>query len=265
MFCGETSIVATSNFGQVAMPVKCKRWGCPNCVEWKANCLMARCIEGRANRFITITCREGQFGSKEANAAAIAKAWRTAVQRWRRSKNYHRCEYICVFEPHENGWPHLHVLWKGHWIDQKWLSRQMQELLNSPIVHVSKIKGARSAAFYVGKYFSKEPEKFGNSKRYWTSKNWPKLSHIDATKAFHKGFPTDIVKTTIDAIFYQWERLNKNPRINKDGSIAWGILWEPPRPEPKYPKPTGPWRSMWPTMPLARPRAPKGRAGEATR
>lgn len=252
MFCGETTIVTTAHFGQEASPVKCKRWTCPNCVEWRTRCLQARCIEGKPNRFITITCRAGQFGSKEANARAISKAWATIILRWRRINKWHRCEYIAVFEPHESGWPHLHILWKGHWIAQQWLSMQMAELLNSPVVHVSRIKGPRSAAFYVAKYFSKGPEKFGKSKRYWTSKKWPKLLTIDAEKAYHKGFPTAIVQQRIEDIIAEWTRHHKEVWHQKPNKWGWGILWEPPLSSKAKKPPARPWATMWPSMPLTR-------------
>lgn len=187
---------------------------------------MARCIEGKPNRFITITCRAGQFGTKAQNAAAISHAFSLAVLAWRRQKAYHKCQYIAVFEPHVSGWPHLHVLWTGHWIQRKWLSRFMNTHLNSPMVHVSRIKGAKSAAFYVAKYFSKAPEKFGNSKRYWTSKLWPKLLHIDAQRAFHKGFPIELVNKRISDILTTWRHYNKTVWTRAPDIVGWGVLWE---------------------------------------
>lgn len=243
MFCGEQSIVTSSHFGQIACPVKCKRWGCPNCQEWRQNCLMARCIEGKPNRFITFTCRAGQHPSKAAQAKAMSQAWRTVVQRWRRLKPYHKCEYICVFEPHVSGWPHMHVLWKGHWIAQKWLSKQGKELLNSPVQHVSLIKNAKQAAFYVAKYFSKEPEKFGTAKRYWTSKNWPKLKHINPEGAFHKGFPIELVNKTISSIVETWRRYAKEVYEIPPNLYAWGSLTNF-HSEPHKPRPP-PWNDVF--------------------
>lgn len=187
---------------------------------------MARCIEGKPNRFLTITCRANQFGSKAANAQAISKAFAAAVLAWRRQEKHHKCQYIAVFEPHVSGWPHLHVLWKGNWISQKWISGFMSTNLNSPIVHVSRIKGAKSAAFYVAKYFSKAPEKFGNSKRYWTSKLWPKLVHIDAQRAFHKGFPIELVNKRITEILETWKRYNRQVWTRPPDIVGWGVLWE---------------------------------------
>lgn len=228
MFCGEQSILTTSDFGEIAAPVKCKRWSCENCSEWRQRCLQARCIEGKPNRFITFTCRRGQFPDEGTTAQAMVKAWRTIVLRWRRLNKWHKCEYIAVFEPHVSGWPHMHILWKGHWIDQQWLSQQGTALLNSHHQSVSKIKDARSAAFYVAKYFSKAPAKFANCKRYWTSKNWPKLTLIDADRAFHNGFPFGLVDARIETLIAEWKRHGKEVWHRKPDLAGWGALWKPP-------------------------------------
>lgn len=255
MFCCEQSILATSHFGQVAAPVKCKRWTCPNCVEWRSRCLMARGMEGKPNRFITFTCRQGQYASEIETAKAMVAAWRKIVLRWRRSRKYHKCEYMAVFEPHATGWPHMHILWKGHWIDQAWLSQQGMELLNSPVQHVFKIADVKSAAAYVAKYFSKAPQKFGTLKRYWTSKNWPKLRHINADRAFHKGFPIDLVNRRIQAIVAEWQRYNRIVWTRPPDIHGWGCLWEPARDKPPRKEPASPWRALTGGHPLGARRA----------
>lgn len=224
MFCGSQAIVQSSHWGQVACPVKCRRWGCPNCQEWRQRCLMARCIEGKPNRFISFTCRRGRYATEAETAKAMTWAWRTIIQRWRRLNPWHKCEYIAVFEPHKSGWPHMHILWKGHWLSQKWLSEQAKQLLDSPIQDVRLVRDAKHAAFYVAKYFSKEPQKFGTCKRYWTSKNWPKLKVIDADQAFHKGFPIDLIDRHIDGIVAEWHRNHKETWKKPPDVVGWGVL-----------------------------------------
>jgi hypothetical protein len=264
-FCREQTITATSHFGQVAAPVKCKRWTCELCADWRSRCLMARCMEGKPNRFITFTCRRGQFPDEVTTARAMVQAWRTIVLRWRRLNKWHKCEYIAVFEPHVSGWPHMHILWKGHWIDQKWLSQQATELLNSPIQHVFKIADAKSAAAYVTKYFSKAPTKFGTCKRYWTSKSWPKLKHIDAARAFHKGFPIDKVNRRIDDIIREWKRHHKEVWTRPPDVAGWGMLWEPGHDPNAAKQPPRAWRKLLGGRPTGGRRALWARRRVATR
>lgn len=259
MFCGEQSILATSHFGQVAAPVKCKRWGCPNCADWKQRCLMAQAMEGKPNRHIVFTCRRGQYTGPLETARAMVAAWRTIVQRWRRLRPYHRCEYMCVFEPHQSGWPHMHILWKGHWIDQKWLAEQATELLNSPNQTVNKIADAKAAAAYVSKYFSKEPTKFGTCKRFWTSQGWPKIKHLDGTKAFHKGFPIDLVNRRVSDIVAEWIRYGKTVWTRPPDVCGWGCLWEPERKKPPRKEAARPWRTLIGGRPLGERRALRAR------
>lgn len=224
MLCGDASIRATSHYGEVIAPIKCRSWLCENCAPLRQGQLESRCIHGKPNRFVTITCRRGQFETKEEAAAAISAAWRTVVLRWRRKQKWHKAEYICVFEPHKSGWPHLHILWKGHWIDWSWLSEQMTMLLNSPIVHISAINSAKQAAFYVAKYFSKNPEKFGNSKRYWTSKNWPKAHDTDAPRAFPETIECNMVPTRCIDLVKSWFRESKEVWHIKSRVFGWGEL-----------------------------------------
>lgn len=224
MFCGETSIRASSHYGEVATAIKCRSWGCPDCFEMRQRRLASQCINGKPNRFITITCRYGEFGTKEKAAAAIAKAWRDTVKQWRRLQSWHKCEYIAVFEPTDHGWPHLHILWRGHWIAQQWLSAQMNTRLNSPIVDIRAVDSARQRAFYVSTYFSKAPERFGTSKRYWSSRNYGKPYDTDVEPAFPKGTHPVMVPRTIGELLQAWYRESKTVWQIKNRIFGWGEL-----------------------------------------
>lgn len=227
MFCREQSIQASGPFGAVAAPIKCRSWLCPLCAPMRQRQLQARGIEGKPNRFITLTCRRGQFSSPEAAAQALVESWRTIVRLWRRKEKWHKCEYLCVFEPHKSGWPHLHILWKGHYISQAWLSEQMTRLMNSPVQSVMRIKGAKQAVAYVTKYFTKAPARFGKLKRYWTSGNWPRLKHTDAEPVFRKGFPIERLNQKIEEIQKEWQRHNKPIYKLPPDIIGWGALYNP--------------------------------------
>lgn len=76
--------------------------------------------------------------------------------------------YIKVPEQSKNGKQHLHVLFRGSYIEQAMISAWWQELHHAKIVDIRKVKGGRSPrqlASYMAKYMSKE-----NLYRY--SWNW---------------------------------------------------------------------------------------------
>lgn len=81
-----------------------------------------------------------------------------------------KIHYMAFAEETEAKEPHLHILLRTHYIPQRWISQQMDELLQSPIVWVERIKSAGSAIAYVTKYVTKAPAQFGKSRRYWCSK-----------------------------------------------------------------------------------------------
>lgn len=224
MLCRDSTIRLATDYGEVAAPIKCRAWTCEMCAPERQAQMQSTCINGKPNRFITITCRRGQFATPEEAAAAIAKAWGTAVLKWRRLNKWHKCEYFCVFEATKAGWPHLHVLWRGHWLDYQWLSKLMSKLLNSPRVHVSAINTRKQAAFYVSKYFSKAPVRFGTCKRYWSSRNFGKPYNTDAPRAFPDGMKPSMVPRPITEIVKEWIRDRKDIWHIKERLFGWGQI-----------------------------------------
>jgi hypothetical protein len=88
------------------------------------------------------------------------------------AKTIKRLHYMAFIEETEAGEPHLHILLRTAYIPQRWLSQQMQEILQSPIVWIEKIKGVKSAIAYVCKYVTKAPAQFGKGRRYWLSRGY---------------------------------------------------------------------------------------------
>jgi hypothetical protein len=87
-----------------------------------------------------------------------------------KAKSIKRLHYMAFPEETENHQPHLHILLRTKYIPQRWISQQMKQIINSPIVWIEKVKGAPGAIAYVTKYVTKMPAQFGTSKRYWCSK-----------------------------------------------------------------------------------------------
>lgn len=224
MLCREASIRASTDYGEVIAPIKCRSWGCDYCAPERQAQLQSTCINGRPNRFITITCRYGEFGTKELAAAAIVKAWQQVVLEWRRQNKWHKCQYICVFEETKRGWPHLHILWRGHWISGTWLSTRMDTLLNSPRVDIQRLKSIKQSAFYVAKYFTKAPIRFGTCKRYWKTQSYGKPYSTDAAPAFPKGVPVSHVPTNYQDLLKDWYREGRNVWTIRNRIFGWGFL-----------------------------------------
>jgi len=113
-------------------------------------------------RFITLT-------SSDQAPVDIQRSFRLLFYRLRRLGVLK--DYIKVCEVADDGRYHLHIAFRGSYIDQKLLSNLWNHIHASPIVDIRKLKNGgrhkRAAANYLAKYMSK-----GMSKRYSWSHHW---------------------------------------------------------------------------------------------
>lgn len=137
----------------VVIPMLCKSWACPRCRKKKTRQWTAIAIDGKPERFITLTCDRDRFASVEHAFQVMAKAFSKLVARIRRK--FGSFEYIRVWELHKSGYPHLHIMQRGGYIPQKWLSETWDELGVGKIVDIRKIHRPQVTAAYVTKYMGK--------------------------------------------------------------------------------------------------------------
>ena len=128
--------------------------------------------DGAPDTFLTLTANPKCFESPDARAQALVKAWRTIRRRAQKKYGYDSIPFLAVFEATKRGEPHLHILLRVKWLDQEWLSAQLEELTGAKIVDIRRVKGRRQAAAYVTKYVGKSPGAFEGCKRYWKSQDY---------------------------------------------------------------------------------------------
>ena len=139
-YCGDSTIVKRSPGQREARPLLCRSWSCSDCAPRRRRRLIAEAHGGNPTAFLTLTSRR-QPGQTPADAAqALSHAWRKLRLRAMRHYKLDKLPFIAVFEKTILGWPHLHILLRATWLDQRWLSAQMDELLQSPVVWIRRIK-----------------------------------------------------------------------------------------------------------------------------
>lgn len=172
MLCGGRSLVKLGDDAGVAVTLRCRAWTCEECAPLRRAQLIHLAECGQPNRLVTLTSNPRVGVSPADRAARLARAWRLVNKRYQRLNKGKRLEYLAVFEATKRGEPHLHILVRGPYIAQRWLSQIMAELEQAPICDVRAIHNARHAAAYVAKYIGKAPHRFATCKRYWHTKNW---------------------------------------------------------------------------------------------
>jgi len=225
--CREWSLVKNDAEIRKLRPLYCRSWTCDICAPRRRLQLMAACASGDPNRFITITVNPRIGTSPADRLRLLARAWRVAVQRIRRRYPEYAFNYFAIVEATENGEPHLHILVRGTFIPQAWLSAVMGEIIDSPIVDIRKIKNRKQVISYVAKYVTKAPAQFGTSKRYWHSRDYeidkPQKSETPADA----GVPWIVDQRPLMEILKEWTRANYAVRRESDDLLI-GFL-SPPR------------------------------------
>jgi len=188
--------------------------------------LMAQCIDGKPRTFLTLTSRRIENLSPDQAAKALSHAWRLLRLRIFRKFKITKLPFIAVLEATKLGWPHLHILMRAPFIPHKWLSEQMQELLDSPVVGIERIDTHRKLAVYVSKYCTKAEHKFGTAKRYWQSRDYQLGSKTDKEGKKYGNGDWSVWTSSVRVLAEDWS--SKSYAVNwlsKDRIVA---RWRPP-------------------------------------
>ena len=187
ILCREWTLVKAFHDHLIAEPLKCKCWSCDYCAPYRRAALRAQALDGKPTKFITLTVNPARGHSPDHRARMLVRAWRLIRLRAIRKYSLKSFPFIAVFEATQAGEPHLHILARVPWISQRWLSAQMAELTDAPIVDIRQIKDAKKAANYVAKYIGKDPHSFNRCKRYWASHDYKRPPGFDT--GWREGMP----------------------------------------------------------------------------
>lgn len=181
MLCGEHTLVKNERDTITLYPLPCKCWTCPECRSARSARLTAEALAGKPDLFVTLTSRVRDDWTPAYAARRLAWAWRIIRREYIRDHGKGSLPFLAVFEATKQGWPHLHIVARCKWLDQKWLSKRMATLTDSHRVDVRRIKSIRKVARYVTKYIGKNPERWAGTKRYWRSRDYltPDPNEID--------------------------------------------------------------------------------------
>ncbi len=154
--CGHGVIVGHSenDDSRVIIPMWCRRWDCPTCASRKKKLWQQRAREGRPERLLTLTLRRRKDDSL-TQALLLAKASLPKLIAAIRRK-FPRIEYLASWQFTKAGWPHAHLMTRGSYLPQAWLSNQWHRITGSKIVDIRKIHGPNQAALYITRYMLRD-------------------------------------------------------------------------------------------------------------
>ena len=152
--CGGFSLVGVEGGRCGVYPMRCKKWSCPVCGPHKVKKTLARTRAGMALgtcRFFTLT---SPGGSEDADTSYAEFPARWKRFRMRVERRWGRVEYLAVVERQKRGAAHVHVVFRGPYIPQQWLSRVAAECGFGRIADIR--RSNPQLMRYLAKYLTKE-------------------------------------------------------------------------------------------------------------
>ena len=218
VLCREWTLVKETGGVTTVEPLKCRCWTCDYCQPIRLRQLKGMARAGAPDTFLTLTVNP-QIGLTPAERARdLAKAWRLIRKRAMRRYGYKAIPFLAVFEKTKRGEPHLHILMRVKWLDQRWVSGVMRDLIGAPIVDIRRVRSAKQAAAYVAKYVGKDPVTFPGCKRYWRSQDWELFAANENEPP--KAEPADfrVWQGSVEG-FVDWECLFGAQVVSQEGSL----------------------------------------------
>lgn len=229
MLCTDLTFVKVVSKRIYAEPIKCRCWSCLYCQPRRKRQLIAKGASGKPDTFITLTSSPQTAATPTAAAEVLVAAWRKVRAEACKHYGYDTIPFIAVFEATKRGWPHLHILARIKWLDQKWLSERMEFHARARIVDIRRVTKAQDVVRYLFKYIGKAPMRFGTCKRYWTSKDY-ELEDRRTTRTDRVSADQCYVAFRRFSL-YLMDREQEGFSWSKEGHGVW-LRWDRPGPEP---------------------------------
>jgi hypothetical protein len=141
--------------------------------------LWHKAFNGSPDMFLTLTKAPVEGQTPDQAAEAFVVEWRSLRQFLRRRLERPNLTFLAVFEAHESGWPHLHILLRSKYISRELIKEWWEARTGSYQVDIRRVHNPRQRASYVSKYVAKRPSQFGSCKRFWCSQDWDPPKKID--------------------------------------------------------------------------------------
>lgn len=170
MSCGRFSLVGIEGVRCGVYPMRCKKWSCPTCGQRKVKATLARTRAGMSLgpcRFFTLTSP----GNEDAETSYAEFPARFKRFRMRLERRFGRIEYLAVVERQKRGAAHVHVVYRGPFIPQQWLSRVAAECGFGRIADIR--RSNPQLMRYLAKYLTKElGDRTAAPPRYFRRVRW---------------------------------------------------------------------------------------------
>jgi hypothetical protein len=191
--CTDRTIVNENHVEGTISTLKCKRWTCPECIALNRRKVIDRARDGNPDKFLTLTWNANRRETPDEAARVMKNAWVVLRRRIHKKFGIKNVPFIVVFERTKKGYPHMHILMRAPFMSYQWLSEQMGDLIDAPVIDIRQIKSRKMAFWYITKYLGKDLAQFRGCKRWWRSHNY-EIEKDDRPAPLRFGAKSEIVE-----------------------------------------------------------------------
>jgi len=204
-YCGAWSLVKDEDGLKTAVPLRCHSWSCPYCAPRLKKRLFVALRGTDATTLLTLTCNPARWPSPAASFRPLSVAINHLVKRIRRLCPSAEFEYFAIWESTKRGWPHVHIIFRGPFLPQQWVSQQWYDLTGAPIVDVRFLHSPSDVTSYIASYLAKEPSAPKGFKRYRSSRHFFKNRPAAEVMRPHCSARWTIVQASPLAVAQGWD------------------------------------------------------------
>lgn len=170
--CTGETVVNANRFEGELHALRCKRWTCPHCRLINRKRVIHLGKNGMPTAMLTLTVSSNHYDTPEEAARDMVRGLVMLRRRIKRRFGVDKLPFLCVFEAHKSGYPHMHLLIRAPFMSVKVLREMWEGITGSWNVNIWKIRTVGQAVFYATKYIGKDLHKFEGCKRWWRSHNY---------------------------------------------------------------------------------------------
>lgn len=201
------TLLADGTHEKAAVTLRCKCWDCEGCRPGRLKRLYAEVCGGEPTAMITLTTQVREGVATYDEARSQSEWMHELMRRIKKHKSMKDLAYHVTREATKVLWPHMHIMWRGPWIDQAWLQEQWQDITkHSYRVDIRKIDPGR-AGNYLRSYVKKAPARFATARRTWKTKAYDKREKHEGKPKKDYGAPWQRVRQCVISFAEKWYEL----------------------------------------------------------
>ena len=187
--CTELSRVNASALEGEISALRCKKWDCDICRPYNRARVIRIARNGNPNIMLTLSVDHKRYETPDDAARDMKRGLVLLRRHIERRWNIKNIPFLVVFEKHQSGWPHMHILLRAKYLHRDTLIGMWKKIVGAWTVDIRAIKKRSHIWYYCTKYIGKDLQAVTGCKRWWRSQNYNEVHEEPWVPVMHTAYP----------------------------------------------------------------------------